>query len=427
MKKIILSIIFAFTAMSGFSADVLTLEQCRNLAEQNNIGIRQADNSIAGAEEDVKNAGAAFYPKVEGSGILYHSTDDIVNTEFMGQSFNSGKNLYSVGVNASVPLYTGGQLTNTYRLSEVGAETSRLQKQKSIRDVDIQTTKYYWRIVMLQAKIRTLDTADSLLADVHRTVGNAVKNGLKNRNDLLKVELRQSENESSRLELDNAIKVAKKLLAQYIGRYDTDFDVVDGIDLSSLPEQPLANKKDHRQVVGGMLENQLLGKQVEADKLEVDLEHGKQLPTVAVSVGYDYTRFWGESSSGAAVYATLQVPISDWLWGGTTHAIKSKQKKLDNARLEQLNSEQLLRINLDNLWYNVEVAYKNLGIARKSIEQSEENLRLNRNSYYNGLSTMTELLDAEFLLQQSRDKYVSSYSDYQSKLFEYQAMTGGSY
>lgn len=190
---------------------------------------------------------------------------------------------------------------------------------------------------MLQAKIRTLDTADSLLADVHHTVCNAVKNGLKNRNDLLKVELRQSENESSRLELDNAIKVAKKLLAQYIGCNDTDFDIVDGIDLSSLPEQPLANKKDHRQAVGGMLENQLLGKQVEAEKLEVDLEHGKQLPTVAVGVGYDYTRFWGESSGGAAVYATLQVPISDWLWGGTSHAIKSKQKKLDNARLEQLN------------------------------------------------------------------------------------------
>ncbi len=107
MKKIFVTLLLAVSVITASAKDVLTLEQCRSLAEQNNLGIRQADNSIAGAEEDVKNAGAAFYPKVEGSGILYHSTDDIVNTEFMGQSFNSGKNLYSVGVNVTVPLYTG--------------------------------------------------------------------------------------------------------------------------------------------------------------------------------------------------------------------------------------------------------------------------------------------------------------------------------
>ena len=240
------------------------------------------------------------------------------------------------------------------------------------------------------------------------------------------MELRQAENESSRLELDNSLKVAKQLLAQYIGRDDIDFNVQSGIDYTVQPQFPLAYKQDHGQSVSCMLENRMLGKQIEAYQLDIDMEKGKQMPTFAVGVGYDYTRFWGETSGGAAVYATLQVPISDWLWGGTSHSVKSKQRKLDNARLEQQNTRQLLRIQLNKLWYAVEQAYKNLSISRKSIAQSEENLRLNRNSYDNGLSTMAELLDAELLFQQSRDKYVDSYSDYTAKLFEYRTMAGNS-
>lgn len=424
MKKIFISLLLAIFSITASAIDVLTLGQARQMAVENNMSIKQADNTIVASQEQEKSAYSNFLPTVQGSGLMYQSTDDILSAELMGQKLCSGKGFYSVGVNATLPIYTGGRLTNGYKLSQVSTEVSQLQRQKAVRDVTIQTEKYYWRIVMLQAKIKTLNSADSLLADIHRTVGNAVRNGLRNRNDLLKVELRQAENESSRLKLDNALKISRKLLAQYIGLGNTDFTVVTDIDLATLPENPLACKKDHREVVSAMLENKMLGKQVEADKLDVDIEGGKQLPTFSVGVGYDVNRFWGETNNGAAVYATLQVPISDWLWGGTSHSVKSKQRTLDNARLEQLNSQQLLRINLDNLWYSVEEAYKNVGIARKSIDQSEENLRLNRNSFDNGLTTMTDLLDAQLLLQQSCDKYVESYSDYSSKLFEYQVMTG---
>ena len=79
---------------------------------------------------------------------------------------------------------------------------------------------------------------------------------------------------------------------------------------------------------------------------------------------------------------------------------------------------------MQNAWNNVEEAYQQLQIARRSIEQAEENLRLNRDYYKAGTSRMSDLLEAQLLYQQSLDKRVDAYADYQNKLLEYRQATG---
>ena len=61
---------------------------------------------------------------------------------------------------------------------------------------------------------------------------------------------------------------------------------------------------------------------------------------------------------------------------------------------------------------------------RKSIMQSEENLRLNNDYYRAGTTTMSDLLDAQSSYQQSRDKYVDAYIGYQQNLLKYRQTTG---
>jgi outer membrane protein len=70
------------------------------------------------------------------------------------------------------------------------------------------------------------------------------------------------------------------------------------------------------------------------------------------------------------------------------------------------------------------IAYKQILIAKESIEQATENLRISNDQYKNGLEKMSNLLDAQSLLQQSKDKYVDSYAAYQKKCFEYLQVTG---
>ena len=65
-----------------------------------------------------------------------------------------------------------------------------------------------------------------------------------------------------------------------------------------------------------------------------------------------------------------------------------------------------------------------LQIAQRSIEQAEENLRLNRDYYRAGTSKMSDLLEAQLLYQQSLDRRTDAFADYQNKLLEYRQATG---
>lgn len=421
MNKFLISLMMLAISSAISAKDILSLDSCKRMAEQNNLAVRQADNQVVSAQETVKQAYTSFFPTVKATGMYYKPSSPLLDFEYGGERVVDGRYGYTAGVEASLPIYSGGQITNSYKLGKVGVEVSQLERQKTLRDVDIQVERYFWQIVMIQEKIKTVDSADTLLADLHKTVENAVKNGLKNRNDLLKVELRMDENESNRLQLENGLKVNKQLLAQYIGRSDADFDVASDISVDKCHDTLASLRKDHYIAVDHTAECQLLRKNVDAGQLEVDLERGKCLPTIGICAGYDYDKFIGDAGGGAALYATVSIPISDW-WGGS-HAVKSKKKKLENAQYQLQDSRQRLIIQMDKLWYDVEEAYQNLTIARKSIVQAEENLRLNRNTYRFGTTTMTELLDAELLCRQARDKYADAFSNFRTKTVEYQLMS----
>jgi outer membrane protein TolC len=116
------------------------------------------------------------------------------------------------------------------------------------------------------------------------------------------------------------------------------------------------------------------------------------------------------------------VPISDW-WGGS-HAIKRKKLEQQQAQEQLADNAELLKIKMQSAWNSVEESYQQLLLAQRSIEQAEENLRLNRDYYNAGMSKMSDLLEAQMLYQQSCDKRTDAFAEYQNKLLEYRQATG---
>ena len=152
------------------------------------------------------------------------------------------------------------------------------------------------------------------------------------------------------------------------------------------------------------------------------MEVGKNLPSLGIGAGYNYHNLLDNDHTFGMVFATVSVPISDW-WGGS-HAIKRKKIQQQKAEEQLEDNSQLLKIRMQKAWNDVQESYQQLGIARQSIEQAEENLRLNRNYYKAGTCRMSDLLEAQLLYQQSCDKHTDAYADYQNKLLEYRQATG---
>ena len=442
--KQLLSII-ALSCTITASAQTYTLQQLKDSALQNNIAIRNAKHSIDAAQQQRKEAFTKYFPTVSGTGMWYNANKGMAKTELnlseqispelgmalaqslpaealaaLGNpiSISMMKNGTIAGVTAIQPIFAGGQIINGNKLAKVGEDVSRLQLQLSENEVEKQTEQYYWQLVSLQEKMKTIEAVQALLNDIYKDVDVAVRAGVAMRNDLLQVQLRQNDVESQKVKLNNSISIVRLLLAQYCGLNNTEFTLAYDSKISP----SLTQKQDHSQALLTTAEYQLLNKQVEATKLQKKMEIGKNLPTLGIGAGYNYHNLFDNNHTFGMVFATVSVPISDW-WGGS-HAVKRKKIAQQQAEEQLADNSQLLKIRMQNAWNNVEESRQQLQIAQRSIEQAEENLRLNRDYYKAGTSKMSDLLEAQLLYQQSLDRRTDAFADYQNKLLEYRQATG---
>lgn len=437
MKKITILLICS-VCCDIVAAQTYTLQQLKDSALQNNIAIRSARHGIAAAAEQRKEAFTKYFPSISGTGLWFNANKGMAQTsitpsELVPQSLGTAlassfpasvladlanpitvsmmKNGTIAGITAVQPVFVGGQIINGNKLAKVGEEANWLQLQLAENDVEKQTEQYYWQLVSLQEKMKTLAAVEALLADIYKDVDVAVRAGVAMRNDQLQVKLRQNDIESQKLKVQNGIDIVRLLMAQYCGLHSTSFSV--GTITYDDSTAPVALTS----TVNSLPEYQLLEKQVEAATLQKRLAVGQNLPSVAVGAGYNYHNLLDNNHTFGMIFATVSVPISDW-WGGS-HAIKRRKIEQQKA-IDQLNDNtQKLEIRMQKAYNDFVESHQQLQIAQRSIEQAEENLRLNRDYYRAGTSKMSDLLEAQLLYQQALDRRTDAYAEFQNKLLEY--------
>jgi outer membrane protein TolC len=316
----------------------------------------------------------------------------------------------------------GGQIVNGNRLAKVGVTVSELQHEQTAKEVRRTVEEYYWQVVTLGEKKQTLLSVHEMLSQLYADVETSVNAGMTTRNDLLQVQLRKNDVESSMINLDNGLSLAKMVLAQYIGLNGTPIEVSIADPIDSVPTFPTDLYVDHAEALLNTPEYKLLEQNVKSCQLQRKMAVGKNLPTVGVGVGYMYDNLTDKDHPFGIAFVSGSVPISGW-WGGA-HDIRRSRVNENIARGTLTDNSELLIINMQHLWDELNDAYRQILIAHNSIEQSAENLRLNRDYYRAGISTMSDLLDAQMLYQQSRDKLVETYSEFQLKALAYRQATG---
>ncbi|MCR4582801.1 MAG: TolC family protein [Prevotella sp.] len=435
MKKVI-ALYVCLVSCSVMTAQCsLTLEECKRLARENNVSLQSARNDIQQAEEQCKEAFTNYFPQLSAMGVGMTANKNMVQMDLdlpseMAAALPAGVTLpSSVGmmkrgfmgtVMAMQPAFAGGQIVNGNKLAKVGLEATRIQKEMVEDEVEQTVEQYYWQVVSIKEKLVTLALMKEMLKQLEKDVTVSVNAGVTTRNDLLKTQLKVNEIEQQILQAESGLAISSQLLAQYIGKNNESIIVAAPplYDMTALQPQ-LYN---HELALTGVPQYRLLEKNVESARLQHKMKIGENLPSVSAGLVYTYNDLMGEGRGVGVLMATVSVPISKW-WGGS-HAIKRQKLTVEQARNQLQDNSQKLIIHMNNCWANVETGYKQLTIARKSIEQAEENLRLNNNYYRAGTIILSDLLDAQSSYQQSRDKYVDTYIDYQLNVLKYRQALG---
>ena len=410
-------------------AQGLTLEACRAAAVEHNRTLRDSRYELEAARQTRQEAFTNYFPQINASGGAFQAQHGLVQADFgvaipqlgsMNLPISMAKRGLFGSVTAVQPLFAGLKIVTGNRLARLGEEVSRLQLQKSEGEIREQTDTYYWQIVSLKENLSTLDAVERQLNEIHRQVELSVKAGLVTANDLLRVELRQQEVASNRLKVENGLKVSKLLLAQHIGADWKGFDIAQlSFNDPETPDRyyiPVEEALDHR------AEYQLAEKNVEAQLYQKRMERGKLLPTVGVGAGYLYYNVTDKDVDDGMVFAQVSVPISAW-WGGA-HALKKARIREEQAENDRLQAREMLAVEIEKSWCDVQEAYAQIQLARRSVTSATENLRENRNFYQAGTAPLPDLPHAETLYTQSRNNLTSAYAAYRTSLARYLRVSG---
>lgn len=467
MRKISPKYLLALTItvlpiLSG-NAQVLTLDSCLALARQNNKELHRAELNIEKAQQVKDQAFTNYFPQVKATAIGYHSLhpmvevgiDDINNASVRdllttlygnyGAALGLDNTIslfqygYQAGVTALQPVYMGGKIVAGNQLAKVGVEAARLQTQITERDLLEQVEESYWLVVGLTEKQQTLQAVTALLDTIHRTVQVAVNAGLALQTDLLKVELRQSEIHRTQIQLDNGLALAKRALWQAI--FPTTQSPTsptppkEGLpDYNSLQVEPIGansalNPPPLKDGAGEVLESSLLSLQVRAAELQRRMHIADALPQVAFGAHYGYSNMQanflrnglGNKTGNGAVFVSVSMPLTDW-WK-TGHKIREDNIAVEQARLEEQHTNELLGLRTQQAYDKTIEAYSLVSENRHALDIARENYRLSGVNYRAGMGTITDLLTAQTTLLQAENNLTDAIISYRVNLRRYTDLT----
>ena len=422
-KIMIVMSFFILFSMNLFAQKKYSLDECKKMAETNNLTLKNSDLEVMSAEQTSKEAYTKYFPNVKASVFSFSSTNSLVSVDLSGLQVNMLKSGTTAGITAIQPIYAGGKITNSNKLSKLGVETSRYQSQVSKNEVLIETENSFWQLVALVDKQKTIKSIEEQLNSILKKVESSEKVEMSLPNDVLKVKLRINELNAEKSKINNGIVLSKMNLCQQMGiPLDSakafDIDVPDFKQI----ESPLVYSVQHNVAVADRPEYKLLDKGVEASKIETKIKQSEYLPSVVVGVNYGYDNFTTGNHMNGTVFATVSIPISDW-WGGS-HAMKKQkiQEQVAYNRYEQ--GKQMLLLEMKQVQNSFEEAYKQVGLAELGVTQATENLRLNNNYFRAGTTDITQVLEAESMFAQSKNGYTDACINYYVNRAKYMQVTG---
>ena len=390
-------------------ARTVTLEECLDQAARNNPNLKAAAWDTRIAEESVRQATAARYPRVDSQ------------AGYTLQQAAQGMSFQGLSVETQQPDYAFGGLAATYTIYDFGRRDSRIQQARALADsathtfaarrsdVAMQVIEAYFGI--LEAG-RLVVAAEEEVTQVeqHRQVAQALfEEGVVTRNDVLQADVRLAAARQNLLTARNRRENAWLQLnfltgaeQGFRGKLDEKAAIVTSKDIHP----------DDRSLLARRPEIQALHKAVEASEAEVKENSSNFFPELYTRLALDYVQN-DKVTEQTIMSATIGLKMNLFDGFATTsareRAVRSRSRNRDTLR----QSESQVQLEIATAQNDMRVAQERIGVTEAAIRQSEENLRINHERYKERVGTATEVLDAQTLLTQTRSDYYRALFDFQ--------------
>jgi outer membrane protein len=414
---------FAFICCisAGFAQDSLgnakkiKLDDAILLGIQNNKQLKIANTNLAIANENVDQAKIAKMPRVGlSAGYTYIGDpklyDGFYESNITVDYFN---HMGFANVVSAVPIYSGGSINNRIEQQKLLSQMQESVVKMTEADVKNVITEQYFTLEKLYRQIEV--TKQNIINTDLRIsqLKSRVNNGQNLKSDLLRTELQQSNFKVSVFRSTNTIELISNYLDILIG-FPTNTILKPEVAESMLPteninlhqslEEAFLNREEIKRAEIGIKfseSNLSLTKSGFRPNINANFilntEYPAQWPTYVNILNYwaaGLSLSWDVSS-----FYTLK------------HRISGDKLEIDKSNIALAVTKDQITTEVKNAYVRYAESKENIKTFKKDVELSMSNYKIVKSRYDNDFALISEIVDAELQLNNSRISLVNANLD----------------
>ncbi|OPY73013.1 MAG: Outer membrane efflux protein [Syntrophorhabdus sp. PtaU1.Bin058] len=405
---IVAAIISCLAPVAAWAEPLTLADGLKIVTEENRlVRIRQQEEKMSHADTLV--ARSRLLPRVSasyGQTFLEHQPGVIFDS---AAAPTAEKSYYTYQLMIQQILYDFGAAGSLYQAAKLTEDTKRLEAKRTRNAVALDFSVLYFDALESEKLIIVAETEVGSLESHVQVATNLYHNGLITKNDLLQATVRLADARQKLLTAQNIRKINGARLNNMLTRpLSIPIEVVEVTRPypDMLPYEEAADIAEKERP-----ELQIADATLQALKYEETAKKSEYLPKFLIQGQYDYTKnkyLTYEDNTGLSVLMNLNL-----FNGGSTKAeVQKVQTAQSRLRIERKKLSDEIGLELEKYYLDTVNARERIRVAKGAISQAEENLKITRLKYAEGVGIATDVTDAIALRTLSETNYYRALYDY---------------
>jgi len=435
-RAVPLAVLFALVCAAATRAQVpspspapLSLDEALRLANTQASAFQTAILNERIAAEDVRQAQAAFLPKVS-TPLSYIYTSPAIGLppgEPRGPSFVAadGIGVYDAFVNVSGDFDIAGRLRATLAKNRALLAAAHAGTEVARRALAQAVVEAYYGLALANAQVRAAETNLAAAEEFEHITSLLLSGGEVASVDLTRAQLqtlaRRDELEKARASEAVAAGSLRVFVGYDFARPISTTDLALALPIASEYQQFRAEDVSRRP------EFTQLDQQLRAARQEIRIARADRLPSLSYSMngGFDTNSIKAprlKEHTGVGASISFSIPIFDW---GASLS-RERQARL---RVEVAENERTIAVRgFTQQFYAAQAQVTNaaarINLAREGVTKGQDNLSASIARYRAGEAQIVEVTDAQTTLVEQRNALYQAIFDYQAALARLRQATG---
>lgn len=423
LRIFVLSAVLMFYCQPVFSQEnvQLTLDEAIRLGLENSHQLNSAKMNVKYREANYGEVKTQMLPTLQFY-AGYTRLSEITPYTFSGPfgSIDIAPNItnnYTMKLSLVQPLFTGYRLSSSSDIAENYFFASKENFTKEQQDLILKIKTAYWNVFKAK-KINKVIDENILQTQAHlNDVKSMFDRGMATNNELLKVEVQLAEAKLKQMDAQNSVKLAKLALNSILGLPLTNpVEIFEEININLIPEIDLNEQLE--KAYQKRPELKAMDYNIKSGEKAIDLANSGWFPQIYLNGNYYYSnpnqRFFPQQEKFKGSWdVNITLSYDLWNWNRTGYKSTQAEVQLEQSKDNYNIIKDAITLEVNQNYLNVLQAKEKLSVSEFSVKQAEENYRVTKELFAQGLTINSELLDAEVALLQAKTNYVQTIVDYE--------------